>query len=136
LNGKPFASADTPVAAGFWHTTRQTVSGKPAPGHFTRDELNWEPWLEAKPLEAFNDDEQAILAKFGHTDSPYFRLLARNQPVLEQRTLTDKGIFYTPGGLPRERSWPPRSPVRLTAVFIAHRCMPARRRSWQKMRVR
>ena len=33
--------------------------------------------------------------------SPYFRLLARNQPVLEQRTLTDKGIFYTPGGLPR-----------------------------------
>ncbi|MGU3623877.1 alkylhydroperoxidase domain protein [Raoultella ornithinolytica] len=101
LNGKPFASADTPVAAGFWHTTRQTVSGRPAPGHFTRDELNWEPWLEAKPLEAFNDDERAILAKFGHTDSPYFRLLARNQPVLEQRTLTDKGIFYTPGGLPR-----------------------------------
>lgn len=69
LNGKPFASADTPVAAGFWHTTRQTVSGKRAPGHFTRDELNWEPWLEAKPLEAFSDDEQAILAKFGHTDS-------------------------------------------------------------------
>lgn len=31
LNGKPFASADTPVAAGFWHTTRQTVSGRPAP---------------------------------------------------------------------------------------------------------
>lgn len=30
LNGKPFASADTPVAAGFWHTTRQTVSGRPA----------------------------------------------------------------------------------------------------------
>ncbi|MHC2962136.1 alkylhydroperoxidase domain protein, partial [Klebsiella pneumoniae] len=49
----------------------------------------------------FNAEEQAILAKYGHSDSPYFRLLARNQPVLEQRTLTDKGIFYTAGGLPR-----------------------------------
>lgn len=29
------------------------------------------------------------------------RLLARNLPLLEQRTLTDKGIFYTAGGLPR-----------------------------------
>lgn len=101
LNGKPHASADTPVAAGFWHTTPHTVSGKPAPVRFTRDELNWEPWIAAKPLEEFSADEQAILAKYGHTDSPYFRLLARNQPVLEQRTLTDKGIFYTPGGLPR-----------------------------------
>ena len=36
LNGKPFASADTPVAAGFWHTTRQTVSGRPAPGSLQR----------------------------------------------------------------------------------------------------
>ncbi len=36
------------MAAGFWHTTRQTVSGKPAPGHFTRDELNWEPGLKPK----------------------------------------------------------------------------------------
>lgn len=42
----------------------------------------------------------AILAKFGHTDSDYFRLLARNLPVLEQRTLTDKGIFIQ-RGLPR-----------------------------------
>lgn len=69
--------------------------------HFTRDELHWEPWLAAKPLAEFTPDEQALLAKFGHSDSPYFRLLARNLPVLEQRTLTDKGIFYTPGGLPR-----------------------------------
>jgi alkylhydroperoxidase domain protein len=60
----------------------------------------WEPWIAAKPLADFRDDEVAILAKFGHTDSDYFRLLARNLPVLEQRTLTDKGIFYT-SGLPR-----------------------------------
>lgn len=101
LNGKPSAVAETPVVACFWHTAPQTVSGKSAPVHFTRDELHWEPWLDAKPLAEFTPDEQALLTKFGHSDSPYFRLLARNQPVLEQRTLTDKGIFYTPGGLPR-----------------------------------
>ncbi|TDQ23437.1 alkylhydroperoxidase domain protein [Raoultella sp. BIGb0149] len=101
LNGKPVVSAETPVVAGFWHTAPQTVSGRRAPVHFTRDELSWEPWIAAKPLEEFSEEERNILAKYGHSDSPYFRLLARNQPLLEQRTLTDKGIFYTPGGLPR-----------------------------------
>ncbi len=101
LNGKNIHVAQTPTVAGFWHTSPQTISGKKAPVHFTRDELHWEPWLAAKPLAEFTPDEQALLAKFGHSDSPYFRLLARNLPLLEQRTLTDKGIFYTPGGLPR-----------------------------------
>ncbi|EMJ9735819.1 putative FMN-dependent luciferase-like monooxygenase [Klebsiella pneumoniae] len=101
LNHKPIVSADTPLVAGYWHTTPYAQSGKAAPVRFTRDELHWKPWLADKPLAEFNAEEQAILAKYGHSDSPYFRLLARNQPVLEQRTLTDKGIFYTAGGLPR-----------------------------------
>lgn len=101
LNGKSISEAETPVVAGYWHTHPRTASGKPAPVAFTRDELHWEPWIADKPLAEFNPAEQALLAQFGHSDSPYFRLLARNQPVLEQRTLTDKGIFYTPGGLPR-----------------------------------
>ncbi|EPL8196190.1 alkylhydroperoxidase domain protein [Klebsiella aerogenes] len=101
LNGKSISEAETPVVAGYWHTHPRTARGKPAPVAFTRDELHWEPWIADKPLAEFNPVEQALLAQFGHSDSPYFRLLARNQPVLEQRTLTDKGIFYTPGGLPR-----------------------------------
>lgn len=101
LNGKTVSASETAVVASEWHTTPQTRSGKNAPVTFTQQELGWEPWLAAKPLAEFTVDEQAILAKFGHTDSDYFRLLGRNLPVLEQRTLTDKGIFYTPGGLPR-----------------------------------
>ncbi|WP_034949632.1 alkylhydroperoxidase domain protein [Erwinia oleae] len=89
------------ATAGRWHTAPQTAEGKTAPVRFTREELGWEPWLTAKPLAAFSTDEQATLARFGHTDSDYFRLLGRNLPLLEQRTLTDKGIFYTTGGLPR-----------------------------------
>jgi alkylhydroperoxidase domain protein len=101
LNDKAVTASDTPVVAGIWHTTNTTATGKAAPVLFTQAELGWEPWIAAKPLADFADDEVAILAKFGHTDSDYFRLLGRNLPVLEQRTLTDKGIFYTPGGLPR-----------------------------------
>ncbi|MEC5341291.1 alkylhydroperoxidase domain protein [Brenneria populi] len=96
---------DTPpekkAVAGRWRTEPHTQSGQRAPQAFTQEELGWEPWVEAKALDAFNAGEQALLARFGHTDSDYFRLLGRNLPVLEQRTLTDKGIFYTPGGLPR-----------------------------------
>lgn len=90
-----------PVVAGHWHDAPLTASGNTAVTAFTQRELGWEPWLAAKPLAAFSADEQATLAKFGHSDSDYFRLLARNLPLLEQRTLTDKGIFYTAGGLPR-----------------------------------
>ncbi|MDE8743392.1 alkylhydroperoxidase domain protein [Pectobacterium polaris] len=90
------------AVASQWHTQPQTHSGKSAPQAFTQAELGWEPWIAPKPLAAFNADEQAVLARFGHTDSDYFRLLGRNLPVLEQRTLTDKGIFYTAGGLPRK----------------------------------
>lgn len=87
--------------AGEWHRQPHSHSGKAAPQAFTRAELGWEPWLPAKPLSEFTPDEQATLKRFGHQESDYFRLLGRNLPVLEQRTLTDKGIFFTPGGLPR-----------------------------------
>ncbi len=43
LNGKNIHVAQTPTVAGFWHTSPQTISGKKAPVHFTRDELHWEP---------------------------------------------------------------------------------------------
>jgi alkylhydroperoxidase domain protein len=101
LNDKPVAASNNAALAGAWHTAPTTQSGRAAPVAFTQQELGWEPWIAAKPLAEFTADEQATLAKFGHTDSDYFRLLGRNQPVLEQRTLTDKGIFFTAGGLPR-----------------------------------
>ncbi|KQN46585.1 alkylhydroperoxidase [Serratia sp. Leaf50] len=103
INGKPTEdNGPHSVGAAFWRTEAKTQSGKNAPKAFTQDELNWEPWIASKPLKDFNAEQQETLARFGHSDSDYFRLLARNLPVLEQRTLTDKGIFFTPGGLPRK----------------------------------
>ncbi|KAA5931602.1 alkylhydroperoxidase domain protein [Pantoea sp. Bo_2] len=101
LQGHEAAGEAAPVVAGHWHEALKTASGKTALTAFTQQELGWEPWLPARPLAEFSEEEQATLAKFGHTDSDYFRLLGRNLPLLEQRTLTDKGIFYTAGGLPR-----------------------------------
>jgi alkylhydroperoxidase domain protein len=101
LQGHASTATALPVVAGVWHQAATTASGKTALTAFTQQDLGWEPWLAAKPLTEFTDEEKQVLTKFGHSDSDYFRLLARNLPVLEQRTLTDKGIFFTSGGLPR-----------------------------------
>lgn len=95
-------ASEKQIGAAFWRIDGKAHSGRSAPKAFTQAELGWEPWIASKKLEEFNVDQHAILARFGHTDSDYFRLLGRNLPVLEQRTLTDKGIFYTSGGLPRK----------------------------------
>ena len=98
---RPAAPLPDPVTAGRWHTQPQTAGHRQAPLAFTRKQLGWEPWLPPKPFADFSPQQQESLISFGHQDSDYFRLLGRDQPVLEQRTLTDKGIFYTPGGLSR-----------------------------------
>jgi hypothetical protein len=132
LNDRPVAKSDAPVAAGVWHTTA-TTAPEGGPVAFTQQELGWEPWIAAKPLADFRDDEVAILAKFGHTDSDYFRLLGRNLPVLEQRTLTDKGIFIRRDCRAPSASWPQRSPVKSTAAFTAHLSMRVKPASCQRM---
>jgi len=71
----------------------------PATG-FTQDVLSWAPWIA--PFEAADaTDEQRAVLPGQRIDSPYFRLLALDPPVLGERTATDMGIFYTHGGLPR-----------------------------------
>jgi alkylhydroperoxidase domain protein/CMD domain protein len=67
---------------------------------FTQAELGWSPWIT--PFEAADATEaQRAVLPGQRLDSPYFRLLALDPPVLGERTATDLGIFYTHGGLPR-----------------------------------
>lgn len=101
INGESVAGNTGNALAGEWHTQPRTLDDRAAPVAFTAQELGWTPWLAAKPYTEFSPEEQATLTRFGHQDSDYFRLLGRNLPVLEARTLTDKGIFYTADGLPR-----------------------------------
>ncbi len=100
LNHKPIVSADTPLVAGYWHTTRTRRAAKrprfASPATSCTGNPGWpiNRWRNSTLKNRRFWPNMAIA-------TPYFRLLARNQPVLEQRTLTDKGIFYTAGGLPR-----------------------------------
>jgi alkylhydroperoxidase domain protein len=73
-----------------------------APIVFTRDMLEWLPWLEPVAPENLTERQMAGLVDAARVKSPYFRLLARDPDVLQARTRTDKDIFYNPeGGLPR-----------------------------------
>lgn len=69
---------------------------------FTRDMLDWLPWLEPMAEADMTEHHIKSLVDAARVKSPYFRLLARDPDVLEARTRTDKDIFYNPeAGLPR-----------------------------------
>ncbi|MSP77853.1 MAG: alkylhydroperoxidase domain protein [Rhodospirillaceae bacterium] len=69
---------------------------------FTRDQLDWLPWLEPMAEADLTPRHMAGLVDAARAKSPYFRLLARDPDVLGARTRTDKDIFYNPdAGLPR-----------------------------------
>lgn len=86
--------ADRPAPA-----TRLGPQDAPDTG-FTQDQLGWSPWIEPFAAEDATAEQRAVLPG-QRLDSPYFRLLALDPPVLGERTATDNGIFYTHGGLPR-----------------------------------
>ena len=69
---------------------------------FTRDQLDWLPWLEPMAEAALTPRHITALVDPPRAKSDYFRLLARDPDILEARTRTDKDIFYnTVGGAPR-----------------------------------
>lgn len=73
-----------------------------APAAFTRDMLDWLPWLEPPAADALTERQRASLVDPGRAGSAYFRLLSLDPDVLEAGTRTDKDIFYnTDAGLPR-----------------------------------
>ena len=79
-----------------------TQSGHAVPAVFTRDMLDWLPWLEPVAAGEMSERQLASLVDAARVKSDYFRLLARDPDVLEARTRTDKDIFYNPdAGLPR-----------------------------------
>jgi alkylhydroperoxidase domain protein len=72
------------------------------PNVFTRDQLDWLPWLEPLAEAELTERHRLALVDAARAKSPYFRLLARDPEALEARTRTDKDIFYNPdAGLPR-----------------------------------
>lgn len=78
------------------------IAAPTVPNAFTRDQLDWTPWLDPLPEADLTERHLAALVDAARAKSPYFRLLARDPEALEARTRTDKDVFYnTDGGLPR-----------------------------------
>jgi alkylhydroperoxidase domain protein len=72
------------------------------PAAFTRDMLDWLPWLEPVAEDRLTPRQRESLVDAARAKSDYFRLLARDPDILEARTRTDKDIFYNPqAGAPR-----------------------------------
>lgn len=67
---------------------------------FTLAQVGWSPWIEPFAAAEASDAQRAVLPG-RRINSPYFRLLALDHPVLGERTATDMGIFYGQEGLPR-----------------------------------
>ena len=85
-------------------STDKTLTPPPhtEPVVFTRDMLDWLPWLEPMAEADMTEHHVKSLVDAARVKSPYFRLLARDPDVLEARTRTDKDSFYNPeAGLPR-----------------------------------
>lgn len=89
------------IVAGTWDQQPLTRQGKPSPTAFTQNNLGWEAWITARKATTLSDEEAQVLKKFGQLNSEYFLLLAYQSKILEIRTLIDRGVFYTTGGLPR-----------------------------------
>lgn len=84
--------------------TDKTLTPPPhvEPVVFTRELLDWLPWLEPVAEAQLSPRQKEALIDAARAKSPYFRLLARDPDILEARTRTDKDIFYNPqAGAPR-----------------------------------
>jgi len=84
--------------------TGKTLAPPPhtEPTVFTRDQLDWLPWIEPLTEAELTPRHRESLVDAARAKSDYFRLLARDPDILESRTRTDKDIFYNPqAGAPR-----------------------------------
>lgn len=79
----------------------RTTSGTPAPTAFTREVLQWEPWVPSIPEDELTEAQAASFAAKATRNSVYFRLLARVPGVLRARSALDNAVFQGEGGLPK-----------------------------------
>lgn len=101
---EPVAIADyqrPTVARGRAHRVPdRTTSGRPAPTAFTREVLQWEPWVPPVAEDELTEVQADAFAAKATRNSVYFRLLARVPGVLRARSALDNAVFQGEGGLP------------------------------------
>ena len=76
-----------------------TTTGRSRPTAFTREFLDWEPWLPAPAKDELTAEQIESFASKATTGSVYFRLIARTPGVTLARSTLDNAVFTSKEGL-------------------------------------
>ncbi|GLI31205.1 MULTISPECIES: peroxidase-related enzyme [Brachybacterium] len=106
LHGLDLPSADAPT-----RTPRSrgrvaahggaTPTGRTRPAAFTRDQLQWEPWIPVPSEDELTEEQRASFASKASTNSVYFRMLSLTPGVTRARSELDNAIFLPRDGMPK-----------------------------------
>ncbi|ATG51817.1 alkylhydroperoxidase [Brachybacterium vulturis] len=78
-----------------------TPSGGTRPSAFTREQLQWEPWIEVPAEDALTPEQRDSFASKASTRSVYFRMLSLTPGITRARSELDNAIFLPRDGLPK-----------------------------------
>ena len=106
LHGLEVPAADAPVRA---PRTRgraaqhggTTPGGRTRPAAFTREQLQWEPWIDVPAEDELTAEQRDSFASKASTNSVYFRMLSLTPGITRARSELDNAIFLPRDGLPK-----------------------------------
>ncbi|WP_114855395.1 peroxidase-related enzyme [Brachybacterium sp. YJGR34] len=106
LHGASHPSADAPARVLRTRGRRAehggtTGTGRTRPAHFTREVLQWEPWVAVPTEEELTEVQRASFASKASTNSVYFRMLSLTPGITAARSALDNAIFLPRDGLPK-----------------------------------
>ena len=78
-----------------------TPTGRTRPASFTRDQLQWEPWIEVPAEDELTDAQRDSFASKASVNSVYFRMLSLTPRITRARSELDNAIFLPRDGLPK-----------------------------------
>lgn len=76
-----------------------TATGRSRPTAFTREFLDWEPWLPAPAEDELTPEQIESFASKATTGSVYFRLISRTPELTLARSTLDNAVFTSKEGL-------------------------------------
>ncbi|GAA1487525.1 peroxidase-related enzyme [Brachybacterium sacelli] len=78
-----------------------TVTGRTRPSAFTREVLQWEPWIAVPGEDELTEHQRASFASKSSTNSVYFRMLSLTPGITTARSALDNAIFLPRDGAPK-----------------------------------
>ena len=78
-----------------------TATGRTRPSTFTREVLQWEPWVAVPEENELSELQRASFASKASTNSVYFRMLSLTPAITAARSGLDNAIFLPRDGAPK-----------------------------------